>query len=98
MIDARHEGGRLAAVARQMDDHERVVPRRQFIENFGAAVLAAVVDQQQFIRDVQFARFFRHPGVEFAHVVALVVDGNDDGKHGAPWVVGGLCPKRVNRG
>ena len=87
IVDARHEGGRLAAVARQMDNRKRLVSGGQLVKNFGAAVLAAVVDQQQFIGRVQLARFFRHPGVEFAHVVALVVDGNDDGNHGTPCAV-----------
>src|SRR6185503_19799000 len=69
----------MTEVSRQFDHRQARISRRQHMELLRGRVTAAVVDEDQFVRQTRRLECHRQALVERRQVLLLVEQGNDDG-------------------
>ncbi len=75
-VDAGLQGGRLAEVAAQADYLDQRVALRQFFQDLERAVAAAVVHEDDFIKQAQRVDGSVEPLMQLADVLPFVLDRN----------------------
>lgn len=82
-IETGHHGGGLSEIAPEMHDLDMIVLRRDLVEQSRAAVLAAIIDQNQFPRAAKSRADRGNFFDQRADGLLFVVDGNRDRNHPA---------------
>ena len=85
MRKAGGERGRLAEVAVQVDDPQVPVALPESLKTRARVVLAAVVDEDRLVGDVQITRDAPQLSVERAEISRFVVDRDDEGQPRGRW-------------
>ena len=78
VVHARDHSGLVAEIAGKIYHLHLLISRRQFLQNFNAAILASVIDENKFKIPAQAFQYLRRLRVKLAQRQFLIIAGYDD--------------------